>query len=127
MGWLPTLLTIPRMSPRSTAVSHLTGEFARRSPITGENSSSEMRTYILQVARGHGGEPAVLALEHRGHHVGRSGLVLGHNEIRLAASRCRRIIQLRTMHQHNQAGGLPLPFGKIGKHRPAIKPPGLWQ
>src|SRR6266545_1257209 len=74
----------------------------------------------LQAARGHGGEPGVLALEHGGHHVGRSSLMLSHNEVRLTAPRRPRIIQLRTMQQHDQAGGLPLPFREIGKHRPAI-------
>ena len=42
---------------------------------------------LLQAARGHGGKPAVLALEHGGHHIDRSAVVLGHNEVRLTAPR----------------------------------------
>jgi hypothetical protein len=80
-----------------------------------------------QAARGRGGEPGVLALEYGGHHVGRSDLVLGHNEVRLTAPRCPRIVQLRTVQQYDQAGGLPLTLREIRKHRPAIKPAWLGQ
>jgi hypothetical protein len=41
--------------------------------------------------------------------------MLGDNEVRLTAPWRPRIIQLRTMHQQDQAGGLPLTFGEIGK------------
>ena len=42
-------------------------------------------------------------------------------------TRRRRIIQLRTVQQYDQAGGLPLTFWEIRKHRPAIKPAWLGQ